>query len=245
MANPRRNSLSTNYQIPISNPETNLNPFQSQTLTSLSSLKLFLKKPHAFPFLLSIFLFLTWLSLRVQHPSAHFSTLSYTTTEQRRKWTGSNASGGNDDDRSANLVRFAISGFPSPIAKDKRGWMVDPISFAHKTGLSGGALTCASLHVGEIRPAGLRGNHRHHTCNETFLIWGAKTVFRLENNAIDKGYAEVIVAADEVAVATSPSGTAHALVNIDPARTTFFLGCQDMTINYNSSTSDFNVWKDL
>lgn len=43
----------------------------------------------------------------------------------------------------------------------------------------GGAAVCASVHLGEIRSGGLRGNHRHHTCNETFVIWGAKTVFRV------------------------------------------------------------------
>lgn len=69
---------------------------------------------------------------------------------------------------------------------------------------------------------------------------------QLENNNVgDKGYAEVIIGADEVAIAASPRGTAHALINIDPVRTTLFLGCQDGSINYNSSTSDFKVWKDL
>lgn len=69
---------------------------------------------------------------------------------------------------------------------------------------------------------------------------------QLENSqVVDKGYAEVVVGADEVAVAASPSGTAHALVNIDPLRSTFFIGCQDSIVDYNSSTSDFNVWKDL
>ena len=68
---------------------------------------------------------------------------------------------------------------------------------------------------------------------------------QLENNLVDKGYAEVIVGADEVAVAASPSGKAHALVNLDALRSTFFLGCQDNIINYNDSTSDFNVWKDI
>lgn len=51
--------------------------------------------------------------------------------------------------------------------------------------------------------------------------------------------------ADEVAVAASPSGTAHALVNIDPVRSTFFLGCQDSVVNFGDSTTDFNIWKDL
>lgn len=44
---------------------------------------------------------------------------------------------------------------------------------------TGGAQSCVSTHVGEIRPGGVRGNHRHHFCNETFIIWGAKTKFRV------------------------------------------------------------------
>ena len=69
---------------------------------------------------------------------------------------------------------------------------------------------------------------------------------QLENSKVaDKGYAELIVGADEIAVAASPSGSAHALVNIDPIHSTFFIGCQDKIINYNASSTDFNVWKDL
>lgn len=107
-------------------------------------------------------------------------------------------------------------------------------------------MSCVSIHLGEIQPGGLRGNHRHHTCNETFVIWGAETKFRLENHQVDgNGYAEVTIGADEVAVASSPSGTAHALINIDPVRSSYFIGCQDSIINYNSSSTDFNVWKNL
>ncbi|KAG2689852.1 hypothetical protein I3760_09G159200 [Carya illinoinensis] len=210
LANPRRNSYPSG--------QSSEGPmFQSSSHShSISSFVLhFLKKPHAFPFLLSIFLFLTWLSLRLQHAS-HFSPTSYELKSSQ------------DDDNAANLVRFS-SGFPSPLAKDKRG----------------GAVSCASVHVGEIRPGNVRGNHRHHTCNETFVMWGAKTKFRLENRAVNKGFAEVILGADEVAVATSPSGTAHALVNIDPIRSTFFLGCQDSIVNYSNLSTDFNVWKDF
>lgn len=69
---------------------------------------------------------------------------------------------------------------------------------------------------------------------------------QLENNQIvDKGYAEVIVGADEVAIAASPSSTAHLLVNVDPILTTYFIGCQDSVINYNSSSTDFHIWKDF
>ncbi|KAG4997388.1 hypothetical protein JHK82_028162 [Glycine max] len=37
---------------------------------------------------------------------------------------------------------------------------------------AGGAVTCGSLHMGEIRVGNKRANQRHHICNETFLIWG-------------------------------------------------------------------------
>ena len=72
------------------------------------------------------------------------------------------------------------------------------------------------------------------------------TCLQLENSEIaDNGYAEVTIGANEIAVAASPSHKAHALVNTDPIRSTFFIGCQDSVINYNASSTDFNVWKDL
>ncbi|XP_027352882.1 uncharacterized protein LOC113863482 [Abrus precatorius] len=183
----------------------------------------FLQRPHSIPFLLTLFFFLAWISLRMQRVSHPLPTPTTT-------------------DITANLVRF----LPSNVAKDTRGWLLDPLSLALASGVSGGAVTCASLHAGEIRPGKLRGNHRHHDCNETFLIWGAATKFRLENSEVsDNGYAEVIFGGDEIAVAASPIHKAHALVNIDPTRSIFFLGCQDRIINYNASNTDFNVWKDL
>ncbi|XP_020219842.1 uncharacterized protein LOC109802851 [Cajanus cajan] len=184
----------------------------------------FLQRPHSIPFVLALFLFLAWISLRVQR-AAH--TLPRSSASDRR-------------DAAASLVRF----LPSRAAKDNRGWLFDPVALALASGLKGGAVTCASLHVGEIRPGKFRGNHRHHDSNETFLIWGAATRFRLENSEEDNGYAEVTLDRDEIAVAASPVHTAHALVNIDPIRSTFFIGCQDSIVNYNAST-DFNVWKDL
>lgn len=59
------------------------------------------------------------------------------------------------------------------------------------------------------------------------------------------GYAEVSISADEVAVAASPAGTAHALINVDRARSTFFLGCQDSWTNTNNSNTDHKIWEDL
>lgn len=67
---------------------------------------------------------------------------------------------------------------------------------------------------------------------------------QLENHKVEKGYAEVLIGEDEVAVAVSPSGTAHAIVNVDPVRSTFLIGCQDSNM-HNSSTSDYKVWEDL
>ncbi|KAK7396066.1 hypothetical protein VNO78_16808 [Psophocarpus tetragonolobus] len=180
----------------------------------------FLQRPHSIPIVLAIFLFLAWISLRASHTPPLPSH--------------------SDQDIRANLVRFV----PSHVAKDNRGWLFDPIALALDTAISGGAVSCASLHVGQIRPGKLRGNHRHHHCNETFLIWGAATKFRLENGDEDDGYAEVILGRDEIAVAASPVHRAHALVNIDSIRSIFFVGCQDNVINYNAST-DFKVWKDL
>lgn len=89
-----------------------------------------------------------------------------------------------------------------------------------------------------------------NTSDFVFASWYFNSVtvmsdLQLENKSLTRGYSEVTVGADEVAVAASSSGTAHALVNIDTIRSTFFLGCQDSVINYNGSTSDFNVWKDL
>jgi len=68
---------------------------------------------------------------------------------------------------------------------------------------------------------------------------------QLENSEVDEGYAEVVIGRDEVAVAGSPAHKAHALVNVDSTRSVFFIGCQDNVINYNASSTDFNVWKDL
>ncbi|CAJ1917887.1 unnamed protein product [Sphenostylis stenocarpa] len=207
-------------------PQRRIGYINPQTTTSQqirpSLVTWFLQRPQSIPFLLAIFLILAWISLRVQlvsHTPAHSS----------------------HRDALANLVRF----HSSYVAKDNRGWLFDPIALALDSGVSGGAVTCASLHVGEIRPGKLRGNHRHHDCNETFLIWGAATRFRLENSEEDDGYAEVIIGRDEVAVAASPVDKAHALLNIDSVRSIFFIGCQDNVINYNASSTDFNVWKDL
>ncbi|KAI4348538.1 hypothetical protein L6164_009250 [Bauhinia variegata] len=226
MANPRR--------IVYINSASSDNPFQIRP-SYLASIMQFFQKPQSLPFLLSLFLFLTWISIRLQRVSQ--VPPNYIPRSTEGEWSA-------ESDMKANLVRFS-SGIPSQIAKDKRGWLLNPVSIALASGISGGAVTCASVHVGEIRPGRVRGNHRHHDTNETFVIWGATTKFRLENSKVDNGYAEVIIGAEEIAVAASPSGTAHALVNKDPIRTTFFIGCQDSIINYNGSRSEFNVWKDL
>ncbi|KAL4340750.1 hypothetical protein GQ457_08G014120 [Hibiscus cannabinus] len=227
MANPRRNSYSTSQS-----SDNNSFLFQTQSSSSLvlnNSFKHLLKKSHAFPFLVLLLLLLAmaWVSLRFQ----------YSSSGVRRQQLG-------HEDSKANLVRFK-SGSPSPIVKDNRGWLLDPVSLALRSGVKGGAVSCLRVHLGEIRHGGMRGNHRHYACNETFVIWGARTKFRLENKMVDRGYAEVTVEEDEVVVAASPSGTAHALVNADASRSTFFLGCQDGMVNTNNSNTDFNVWKDL
>ncbi|XP_051140388.1 uncharacterized protein LOC127257897 [Andrographis paniculata] len=248
MANPRRTSYASN--LPISEPFPQFQSpaaAQSTAATLITSAKVFLKKPHAFPFLLSIFLLLTWISLRLQHASGdsafHRSSAAASYGTSAKDVGGGGGDDGHFRDSDANAVKFSAS---SSIAmKDKRGWLVNPITLAMDFDIQGGAVSCASIHVGEIQPGKMRGNHRHHTSNETFLIWGANTVFRLENKAAKKGYSEMVISADEVIVGASPRGTAHAMVNIDAERTTYFLGCQDNIVNYNDNTTDFKVWKDL
>ncbi|GMN67384.1 hypothetical protein TIFTF001_036449 [Ficus carica] len=243
MANPRRSSYSLNINTNINqssgsaSSENPLSLFHYQSSSSSSRVTLcylsllhFLKKPHAFPFLLSVFLLLTWLFLRIQR-SPHFSADSSRLRHSHRQRS-------QFDDSQANPRRFT-SAFPSLIANDKRGGCSTPflvpliLAFwiddlrtpnlaelnllAEKTDFfpfAGVAETCVSVHFREIRPRGILGNHRHYSCNETFVIWGAKTLFR-------RGYAEVIIGADEVAVAASPSGTAHAIVNMDPVRSKY------------------------
>lgn len=135
MANPRRTSISLSSS---TNPQNLESPFHSQIQSRILSLSFassfsylanFLKKPHAFPFLLSIFLFLTWISLRIQHSSTFSSPDSPRFQQNRESWS-------KDDDFKANLVRFK-SGFPSPIAKDNRGWLLDPVSLALHSGIPG------------------------------------------------------------------------------------------------------------
>lgn len=142
MANPpsRRTSSSSSsnhhYQLPISN-----SPFQSQNPTTtatsrigtmVNSLKFFLKRPHSFPFLLSIFLLLTWVSFRFQrhsHNSSSFSSSSMGSFSVNRQLHGG------EINSAANLIRFYS--LSSDIAKDKRGWLIDPVSLALQSGISG------------------------------------------------------------------------------------------------------------
>ncbi|CAA6654442.1 unnamed protein product [Spirodela intermedia] len=237
MANPRR--ASGLHLQNFSDEETPL-PQQPTPPSRLLSIVVFLKRPHAFLFLLSLFVLLTWVSLRFHNPQPRYSINGSSFPP-----AASSLSQRESADRDANLVRFSSVKFPSQFLKDKRGWLLNPVTAARDAGISGGAISCASVHVGEIRPGGVRGNHRHRGCNETFILWGAATKFRLENPSLEGGYAEATIGGDEVAVAASPSGRAHAIINIDPQRTTFLLGCQDSLIFYNDSSIDFNIWKGL
>lgn len=67
----------------------------------------------------------------------------------------------------------------SQLAQDSRGWLLDPIAASSRARISGAAKSCRAVHVGQIKPGSVRGNHRHHFCNETFIVWGARTQFRV------------------------------------------------------------------
>lgn len=59
-----------------------------------------------------------------------------------------------------------------------------------------------------------------------------------------KGYVEVVIHTEEVAVFGSRAGRAHALVNIDEDSITHFLACQDALADGKISETDHNVWAD-
>ncbi|XP_042412107.1 uncharacterized protein LOC122001436 isoform X1 [Zingiber officinale] len=246
MANPRKITLAlrSNSDLPPPPPPLS-SPSSSSAAAALSSIVFFFKRPSALPLLLSLFVLLTWLFLQLEHPTSAGLRSSFPSGSSNGSQSSARSLNALDSD--ANVVRFDAVDFPSKIARDWRGWLMDPVKAAREAGLpgifTGRALKCASVHVGQIQPGGIRGNHRHNMCNETFILWGAETKFRLENPK-DKGYTEVTFGPDEVVLAVSPQGTAHAIINIDPSRATFILGCQDNIIK-NSSGTDYNVWKDL
>lgn len=130
----------------------------------------------------------------------------------------------------------------SQLPPDPRGWLLDPISASSRAGISGAATTCRSVHLGQIKPGFMRGNHRHRLSNETFIVWGANTKFRVEDPLVPKGYVEMLIEADEVAVMGGPAGRAHVLVNMDQYYITHFLGCQDALIDAKDPQTDYNVW---
>ena len=68
---------------------------------------------------------------------------------------------------------------------------------------------------------------------------------QFEDGGREKGYGEVLVGAEDIVVATSPKGRAHALANLDHIHSTYFLGCQDALLNASNPETDFHIWKDL
>lgn len=102
--------------------------FNSDGGVSLSSFLFFLKKPQAFPFLLSIFVLLTWLSLRF-HQSPPSSIRSHHADHWRQQ-----------SDHFSNLARFPSStNLPSShlLHYDPRGWLLNPLLVAQEAAISG------------------------------------------------------------------------------------------------------------
>ncbi|CAI5459154.1 unnamed protein product [Closterium sp. Yama58-4] len=158
-------------------------------------------------------------------------------------------------DGAARVVRLAVGvreggggggdGKGADARQDARGWMIDPLAAAVAAGLKGGATSCLMTHVGEVLPEKIRGNHRHHDYNETLVLWGARMRVRNENRDVAKGFAEVILTADDVAVMACPAMSAHAVVNIDTSRSAYLMACQDGLHDPNDPRSDYAVWSDL
>eukprot|EP00271_Cylindrocystis_brebissonii_P016246 TRINITY_DN39581_c0_g1_i1.p1 TRINITY_DN39581_c0_g1~~TRINITY_DN39581_c0_g1_i1.p1 ORF type:complete len:208 (+),score=28.58 TRINITY_DN39581_c0_g1_i1:305-928(+) len=144
----------------------------------------------------------------------------------------------------ANMVKLDTLKGPLP-GGDKRGWIMSPMLLAEKLTLAGGALSCRDVHAGTVLPGAQRGNHRHHTKNETFLVWGAKAFWRIENAKLREGYSHVIVKAHEMAVFTGPRERAHGLGNLDTKRTLNLIVCADADWDPEKPDTDYHVWTDL
>lgn len=67
--------------------------------------------------------------------------------------------------------------------------------------------------------------------SDNFMVVSIWKCVKLEIHKVGKGYCRgVDIGEDETAVAVNSNGMAHALVNVDPVRSTFFIGCQDSSI---------------
>lgn len=123
------------------------------------------------------------------------------------------------------------------------GWMLDPVEFADKAGLLGGATSCVALHVGEVLPGKVRGNHRHQFCNETLILWGAKQRYRVEDPGAPKGYTEISLGPKDVAVVAGPVSRGHSIFNLDTV-SSYLLACQDAKFDPKDPRTDYHVWPD-
>lgn len=104
---------------------------ENQRLSPLINL---LKKPLAFPLLLSFFVFLTWISLRLQHSSSS----SHPKSALKSSHPDLEILDGDDK---VNLVRYDSVSI-SPVRKDDRGWLLDPVILARDSRLNG---SCSCL----------------------------------------------------------------------------------------------------
>jgi hypothetical protein len=125
MANPRR---AISLQIPTQTPPFPAAAAASSSSSLPSSLLHFLKRPASVPFLLCIFLLLTWISLRFHQPAPSASLRRPTVAH----------------DPQANHVRYPPALYPTPIAADGRGWLLDPVAAARDAGLPGESSCIAS-----------------------------------------------------------------------------------------------------
>eukprot|EP00243_Klebsormidium_subtile_P001444 TRINITY_DN12488_c0_g1_i2.p1 TRINITY_DN12488_c0_g1~~TRINITY_DN12488_c0_g1_i2.p1 ORF type:complete len:241 (-),score=1.84 TRINITY_DN12488_c0_g1_i2:390-1028(-) len=144
----------------------------------------------------------------------------------------------------ADLARLDLQPGAGDPRTDDRGWMVDPREAARQAGLQGAAV-CEDVHLGIILPGKTRGNHRHHTKNETFILWGARTKWRVENPESEHGYVEVVLERDDVVVTVGRASIAHAVINIDTQLFTNLVSCTDGLFDPKHPDTDYKVWKDL
>ena len=92
---------------------------------------------------------------------------------------------------------------PLQLARDQRGWVVEPVEERHLTGLR-------NVHVVWTEPGHVRGNHYHRETTEILLVVGPARVCWIRGGEAQ----EVVLAEGEARRFVFPPGVAHAIQNV-------------------------------
>lgn len=135
MANPRKIALALQPNSDLPPPPPPLSSPSCSSAAALSSIVFFFKRPSALPLLLSLFVLLTWLFLQLEHLTSAGLLSSFPSGPSSASQSSTRTLHVLDSE--ANVVRFDAVEVPSKIARDWRGWLMDPVKAAREAGLLG------------------------------------------------------------------------------------------------------------